>query len=126
MGGSLSSDDIEFINQKLRERFQYKRERKYDVADTMRDELCEQFGILIDDRDKEWSALPSIEEDKEEFSNDILDSEDNVSNESFEEEPFPEEEEENNDSTDELGEEELSKLTVVVLKEKLREAGLPV
>ena len=51
---SLSNDDVTYIDSKLKERFGLKRERLYDDADTIRDELRGKFGVNIDDRTKEW------------------------------------------------------------------------
>ena len=51
---SLSNDDVTYIDSKLKERFGLKRERLYDDADAIRDELRGKFGVNIDDRTKEW------------------------------------------------------------------------
>ena len=51
---SLSEEEIEFIDNKLRERFAFKRVNQYDDADAIRDGLREKFGVQVDDRTKEW------------------------------------------------------------------------
>jgi len=50
----LSEADIEVIDFKLKERFSLKRERLYEDADEIRDDLHEKYGVRIDDRTKEW------------------------------------------------------------------------
>ena len=49
-----SADEAKFIDIKLKERFNLKRERNYEDADAIRDELKERFQVSIDDRTKEW------------------------------------------------------------------------
>jgi len=130
--GNLSQEDIEFVTNKLRERFQYKRDRDYDAADEIRDELGDSFGVNIDDRTKEWKVVAmeepqhsaSFDEKVEDDGFDFKVSEDDFKEDGDEEEVEDEGESIAEDSS--LTEEELSKLTVVTLKEKLRDAGLPV
>lgn len=145
---SLSQEDIEFIDSRLKERHSFKRERYYDEADAIREELREKYAVNIDDRTKEWSvesapefsvvdagvveysaededldaALEAMLDDSEQ---DFSEEEryDEIEDDSEEEE---EEEEEIEDEVPSMTEEELSGLTVPVLKEKLKEAGLPV
>ena len=58
------------IDGKLKERFYLKRERQYEDADAIRDDLKERYGIQIDDRVKEWYvdslAAVAVEEVEEE------------------------------------------------------------
>jgi len=151
---SLSAEDIELIDSKLKERFSFKRERYYDDADAIRDELKEKFGVNIDDRTKEWTvesvAEYSVSEggeasddytvDDEELDkaleamlgddDDEDDSEesDDVEEDDAEEEIeiTAEEEEVEEDAEEGVTKEDLSGLTVPLLKEKLKAAGLPV
>ena len=144
----LSAGDIELIADKLRQRFMCKRDREYDTADAIRDELRDRFGVVVDDRTKEWTVEAverpqhSVRYDEEEVaqddsqavSTDLDDSEDEEEDEdeitiasASETEDVEEDDESTEDGEDSvLLEEELLKLTVVVLKEKLRDVGLPV
>lgn len=146
--GNLSEESVELVNEKLRERFQCKRDRDYDAADAIRDELGETFGVVVDDRTKEWKVEAmeepqySVPYDKKEDVVADLDDEDdedeeNVVESAVQEEKIEEDEEEEEIEADDadgdpevedsiLTEEELSSLTVVALKEKLRDVGLPV
>ena len=51
---SLSGEEVAFINGKLKDRFYLKRERQFEDADAIRDDLQARFGIQVDDRVKEW------------------------------------------------------------------------
>ena len=149
--GDLSAEDVELVEDRLRQRFMCKRDREYDTADAIRDELRDRFGVVVDDRTKEWtveaverpqhSARYDEEEvaqdDSQAVSMDLNDSEDDEEAVEDEDESTiesaseTEEVEEDDESTGDgedsvLLEEELLKLTVVVLKEKLRDVGLPV
>ena len=120
--GNLNEETIEEINEKLAQRFQCKRDRDYEAADAIRDQLGEAYGVVVDDRTKEWRVESIVEVEEDDFFKDLdaaLDEElgggikDEVQDDS-EEEVSP------------LTEEELSKYTIPILKEKLRDAGLPV
>lgn len=50
----LSEDDVKYIESSLKERFALKRDRMYDDADAIREDLRGRFGVAIDDRTKEW------------------------------------------------------------------------
>ena len=69
-----------------------------------------------------------VEDDEEEDSDDIeLEYEEDDDDEDDEEEDDEEEDDDDEDSDDDqLSEDELSKLTIPALKEKLKDAGLPV
>ena len=146
--GKLSAEIIEMINGKLAERFQYKRDREYEAADAIRDELSETYGVHVDDRTKEWH-VNEIYEDPQQYNsapsapntykpdedgNDFFADLDSVLEEELEEkdgavatEVVAEvEEDDAEESTSALTEEELSKFTIPILKEKLRDAGLKV
>lgn len=148
--GSLSEDTIESINEKLRERFHFKQDRDYDSADAIREELGETYGVVVDDRTKEWKVEDAVEEPpqepqrfesanfdrdpdtalggEEEEGEDVADDNESVELASEEIEDEDEEEDEDNEFNEAslLTEEELSKFTIPILKEKLRDAGLPV
>lgn len=139
--GNLSEDTIAEINEKLAERFQCKRDRDYDAADAIRDQLGQTYGVVVDDRTKEW-RVESVEEpqysephdteeeDGDDFFKDLDAALDEQMSDDKEEGTVSEEEVEDDSSVEDgrasLTEEELSKLTIPLLKEKLRDAGLPV
>jgi cysteinyl-tRNA synthetase len=50
----LSNEIVQYVDSKLKERFDLKRMRSYEDADAIRDDLNTRFGIQIDDRTKEW------------------------------------------------------------------------
>ena len=56
-----SADEAKFIDIKLKERFNLKRERSYEEADAIRDELKERFNVKVDDRTKEWFVDNEVE-----------------------------------------------------------------
>lgn len=147
----LSEEDVAYIDEQLVRRHEFKRDRYYEEADAIREELREKFGVEIDDRTKEWRsegvAEYSIAEENDEeededledalddaldslFAEDDDDDENDASDDSFDEEEEEEVEEDivaaEEEENASFSEEELSKLTVPVLKEKLKEAGLPV
>eukprot|EP00536_Pseudo-nitzschia_multiseries_P003264 jgi/Psemu1/185507/e_gw1.49.111.1 len=137
--GNLSPEDIEFVTSKLKERFQCKRDRDYDAADAIRDELADSFGVAIDDRTKEWTITEddfAVDDDEEEADDDDVEDDADDFEDDFEEDTEEDVEEtddaeeesatDDEDADSSLTEEDLSKLTVVALKEKLRDAGLPV
>ena len=149
---NLSEEDTKFVEGRIVERFECKRNREYESADDIRDDLRAKFGVIIDDRTKEWKLDPyaqdsaaenNYEEKKDDSAfvrydsqPDSQDDEDDdsvyekiVVDETSAEEEIEEDDDDESiedDEDDSLGEEELLKLTVVALKEKLRDAGLPV
>lgn len=152
----LSAEKIEYVTEKLRERFRCKRDRDYDAADAIRDELGDTYGVIVDDRTKEWkvdatmmfddddefeekesedfdSNLDAIleDDDEEEEDGDDDDDGDDDYEEAVEEEAESDDidseyEDDEEDDSAALSEDELSKLTIPLLKEKLKDAGLPV
>ena len=54
---NLSEEVVQYVDGKLRERFDLKRARSYDDADAIRNELMDEFGIQINDRTKEWFVV---------------------------------------------------------------------
>ena len=51
---AFSEEEVQFIESRLKERFVLKRDRSYEDADAIRDNLRSRFGVAIDDRTKEW------------------------------------------------------------------------
>ena len=159
---NLSADDTKFVEAKVSERFYCKRDRDYDSADEIRDELRAKFGVILDDRTKEWKLDPAEitfvagnteEENTEEVAEQLMDDDAIANADEGKEEDTLDDSEADIDNDDDasyedpvessatiaeenLGEEnavetmtteeELIRLTVPVLKEKLRDAGLPV
>jgi hypothetical protein len=140
---NLSAEDISYIESKLKERFGFKLDRYYDEADSIRNELQERFGVVVDDRTKEWRVEDmSLNEMRYEITtqdvikepDDFLQTEQNGDlavddyssndNQDGEESIGDNEHEILKDSEDDMA--TLSKLTVPQLKEKLKESGLPV
>jgi len=134
-GGKVELDDeiVDFIQSRLKERSRYKVERNYDAADAIRDELREKYSVSIDDRVREWSVVV------DEFS--VMESGSITRGapsfkviEDGNEDDVPQavglEEARSDDDTvsqvDNVEDENLAELTVVQLKDRLREAGLPV
>jgi len=146
----VSSETIAIISAKLVERLAYRRDHNYEVADSIRDELADEFGVEIDDKNKEWKCenfgedasdadtkfVEGGKEIEDKASGEELTS--FVDNKETEEETageianggtaVTEEETESvfDESPSALSKEELSSLTVPALKEKLRESGLRV
>lgn len=145
--GSSELDDetIGYIQNRLKERSEYKKNRDYDAADEIRDELRTEYSVSIDDRTREWSLKVSeytvvesnydarrfrnpspyseMQEDDDEDDDDVVEDDDHdvvEDDDDYTVEPSSDEISEESDASD------LSKLTVVQLKDRLREAGLPV
>ncbi len=99
-------DSREEIEKLIRERSQARGEGDFSRADEIRSDLLETYSVRMDDRVKEWSFV----------ANEV----DTVSETSSSEKAVP------GDDLEVENEQSLLKLTVVQLKSKLREAGLPV
>jgi len=126
---NLSDRDVEVVDAKLKERSACKRDREYEEADAIRDLLMDRFGVLVDDRNKEWSVLPGSFDDF--VGGDDDDETASVAAEGQEADEDDGDEDTNQEEVEEEvedipTEETLAKLTIPLLKEKLREAGLPV
>jgi len=145
----LSEKDVEYVSTRLKERFDFKQMRDYESADGIRDELGENFGIVVDDRTKEWRVEGAPKEPEYSYANEetqsydaeenddddeldaaleavLSDSDEYEEEEEVKEETELEEEVEEEEETTSMTEEELTSLKVTELKEKLRDAGLPV
>jgi cysteinyl-tRNA synthetase len=53
---TLSSDDIDHIQDRLAQRVRAKKKRDFRAADAIREELREQFNVYIEDRKRAWSV----------------------------------------------------------------------
>lgn len=133
----LDDDMIDYIQSRLKERAEFKKNKDYEAADSIRDELRDEYSVSIDDRTREWSVHVteytvmessearrppppppySIAKD-EEVDFDAVEETLEMADSSLENG-----EEQADDYVEEA---ELASLTVVQLKDRLREAGLPV
>jgi hypothetical protein len=128
---NFDAETMTYVEGKLAERNDAKARKDYDTADDIRDELRNKYAVTIDDRTREWSVEssggdygyqaaqqqrpePSLETSSEEaeFFESLA--------EDMDEDVNGTDEDASGDSSD------LSSLTVVDLKEKLKAAGLPV
>jgi hypothetical protein len=144
-----------FIQKRLTDREVARKSKDYDMADMIRDELRDDYSVVIDDRTKEWKVVTSeddafaSEAQASQRSAFVREKESSSLEEDLEslfgDSPVEEDDEGGpNSSTTTIASVEdesvlapkekyaldksshLSTLTVVVLKEKLRKAGLPV
>ena len=137
----------EYVEAQISQRALAKLKRDYETADSIRDELLDDYLISIDDRLKEWTALDAAagERDAEddddddnglgddesddkgednEISLDLNNASDVALNDVVEEVGFGEPQ--SQESHIEARQEDLASLTVPKLKDRLRERGLPV
>ncbi|KAL7467700.1 hypothetical protein ACHAXS_009251 [Conticribra weissflogii] len=138
------------IGKKLGERILARKSRDFGLADEIRDELLEEFLVEVDDRTKEWRILQpeggrwaddeqdgdinlmtkeewddnDDDDDNDDYNDD--DDDDGDDDMSFDENEDEDEDEDDEEHSDGIEKTDLSSLTVPELKEKLREAGLPV
>jgi len=137
MSTDLDGDAIDYIQQRLKERSEYKKNREYQAADVIRDELRDDYGVSIDDRTREWSV--QVSEYTVVESNRVgrspppppygieIDDENENDVETDSSESIDSSLEDIEAGSDEFAESvDLATLTVVQLKDRLREAGLPV
>jgi len=146
----LTAEELSTVESKILKRATLKKDRCYEEADSIRDQLQHTYSVVVDDRAKEWKVVSSggrggansrfvedaarsqsspfkqkqmDQEFDEEFDSIFL--EDEVKDElDVKEVHTPEEENASSSST--LSRDELMSLTVPLLKEKLREFGKPV
>ena len=146
---SLSDDDINLrdeITKLVAKRSQLRKVRDYDEADRIQDVLRKQYGVLLNDKRLEWTVVDVAEKkqvlhqpagDDPKMYDDAAeeDNESYVDDETMEDDDIAEvncaslEDElaEESDHKDQLeSDSTLTTLTVVQLKTKLKEAGLPV
>ena len=53
-GGGLADEDLAIVTNILSQRAQAKKDRDFDLADDLRDELKSTYNIVIDDKNREW------------------------------------------------------------------------
>ena len=53
---SFDTDDVNVIQDLVAERIEAKRARDFDTADAIRDELLEDYDVVVDDRNRQWSV----------------------------------------------------------------------
>jgi cysteinyl-tRNA synthetase len=114
---SLDEDTLAYIQEQVNQREIARLQKDYEAADNIRDALMDQFAVSLDDRVKEWTV--------------IVDSGDRVATMSHDmdrasEAEFGGKEDVNGDEEVDHERVPLEEMTVVQLKEMLREKGLPV
>ncbi len=72
----------QIIQRRLTERSKLKKVRNYGAADAIRDELREQYGVMIDDREREWRVRTDFVDNTADFNQ----FDDNFDDGSFDEE----------------------------------------
>jgi cysteinyl-tRNA synthetase len=135
----LDSETQETIEEMVNQRADAKLKKDYETADSIRDVLMDRYSVSIDDRVKEWTKLDvtrtnddgelggkddfkvSIESEDASEDADTLDKLDDLLDDMVSEKPEESAEGELAKSAEDLG-----KLTVPELKERLREQNLPV
>jgi len=151
----LTNDEVTMVESMLAERTAFKKQRSFDLADAIRDDLERTYSVMIDDKSKEWKVVRSRNSDNEEsrYSNNDRKRSSNsnsgttnirqsfgttsgerndIDSNNTSEAPTSESEPKlaavvaDSETLDSLSRNELMALTVVVLKEKLREVGKPV
>merc|ERR1740139_176463 len=138
-GRTLSEAEVQYVQEQLVQRTAFKKERDYDAADAIRDALEQQHSIAINDRALEWRAEAEwkvVEENTPEaLTGDAADDRsdggrpEGGAEAAFRDDGAGEEHVEAAVAAppvDAVSDASLQSLTVVLLKEKLREAGLPV
>eukprot|EP00581_Thalassiosira_minuscula_P012603 CAMPEP_0183729712 /NCGR_PEP_ID=MMETSP0737-20130205/31002_1 /TAXON_ID=385413 /ORGANISM="Thalassiosira miniscula, Strain CCMP1093" /LENGTH=473 /DNA_ID=CAMNT_0025961977 /DNA_START=22 /DNA_END=1441 /DNA_ORIENTATION=+ len=132
----LSNDvphlDEVYIQSKVDERMRAKRTRNYMLSDSIRDYLYREYDVTIHDKKNLWSVGGDFGEGNEwNYDTNLVKGKRDMS---VAKEDDGELDAENEDSTsspihevsDVMSREQLERLTVVQLKEKLRNSGLPV
>lgn len=137
----LDDGTKKYIEDRVAERAVAKLNKEYDTADAIRDELLDEYQVYLDDRVREWRiegaqevVADTVVEDDDDAVDDAVDNDDEANDEMFADldsaldDVFGPADDE--DAADEVvaeaASEDLSSLKVDELKEKLREAGLPV
>ncbi len=149
---TMDEESKMLIAQKLAERSSYRKKRDYAMADKILDEVMTQYSVVVDDRTKEWKVVLGDDFEDDRFVKGALLSQrsafvrsgkkvfegDNKTNDSLygrddnsstastknEEEVYAEEEVVSSANHHETP--DFESMTVVELKQQLREAGLPV
>lgn len=153
---TMDEESKALIQKRLTDRLVARRSRDYALADFIRDKLQEEFAVVIDDRTREWKIATGDEDDsfvkeaqasqrsafvRENKSVDLVEDDSSTSevdaafSEIFDDSPIEIDEpsfspvvEESAQAApqEQESESQLMTLTIPVLKEKLRDAGLPV
>ena len=120
LSDKLNEEDIDYIQKRIKERSEHKKNRDYSAADDIRDELRSKYSVSIDDRAQEWvvevDQFTVVERPRAPRGYAFVEEEEEAGNDDdlFE------------NSNDAQQEQNLADLTVPELKEKLKAAGLPV
>ena len=141
MSANLPESDERYIQRKVDERMRAKRTRNYDLSDSIRDKLYDVYDVTIHDKMNLWSVggdfgegnswnhnINLAKRDLPEDRDDEFDSIDNslvMDHQGSEEMDSVSSSHEKEASTS-TTREQLERLTVVQLKEKLRNSGLTV
>jgi hypothetical protein len=113
--------DEEYVQMKIDERMRAKRTRNFDLSDSIRDDLFRAFDVTIHDKINEWSVGGDFGEDESWTHKEPVKYNSQVSSRSAvipQGAVSPQEE-----IPASLSKEQLTCLTVVQLKEKLRDSG---
>lgn len=135
----LDDGTKKYIEDRVAERAVAKLNKEYDTADAIRDELLDEYQVYLDDRVREWriEGAEAVVADTvvEDDDTDDADDDDEADDEMFAdldaalEDVFDDDEDDVEEEAEVVAEtsgEDLTSLKVDELKEKLREAGLPV
>jgi cysteinyl-tRNA synthetase len=124
---NLDEATMQYIQEKLMERSRAKVNREYDIADDIRDELRETYSVNVNDRTREWRIEPRDNDDNNNYApQQTQQSEPKYEGEAEPTSVLESEEHVNDDDSTPGQDQDLSSLTVVELKEKLRAAGRPI
>lgn len=125
---NLDDATLQLIQEKLVERSRAKVNREYDIADDIRDELRETYSVNVNDRTREWRIEPQDNDNNDNYyaPQQTRDSEPKFEFASEDEPTTTVVESVEHDDTSAGQDQDLSSLTVVELKEKLRAAGRPI
>jgi cysteinyl-tRNA synthetase len=115
-----SAADEKYVQGKIDERMRAKRTRNYDLSDSIRDDLFRVFDVTIHDKINEWSVGGDFGEDESWTHLEPAKYNSPVSRAVIPQEVVVSPQEEISAS---MSKEQLSSLTVVQLKEKLRDSG---
>lgn len=135
---TMDAASKDLIAQRLADRVAFRKKKDYRTADKIRDELMEQYSIVIDDRTREWKVVLGDIEDDDFARKAQLSQRSAFVRRGNDKQPVKSVQHAVSDETNSTsseggggGEEraekiDLESLTVVELKEQLRQAGLPV
>jgi hypothetical protein len=127
-------DVMKVIGNKLADRITARKNRDFELADQIREELEDEYLVKVDDKNKEWKIVQPEgarwADDEDDEGADEVSGSNYVSKAEFDDDDEEMNEDdgfdESEDDEPETGVEDLSSFTVPQLKAKLKEAGLPV